>query len=380
MNIAVLVSGLPPDCVGGAELQASYVVQHLAQHHTVTVFTRTPTVPAELAALPQCTVVQRCRMRVRGVRFAVDLVRTVALIGRTRKTIDIIVAYQTVIDGLIGVVAKILYGIPVVVSVQCDAEYQLDRFMQSRLFSPFVFRHADRLTVQSPTIAEQLTQVFERAPGRPTGEEIRGKLCVIPNGISPVDAPSLDGDAVLYVGRLTKAKGVHFLIEAMRQCPDESLIVVGDGPERRALERAARHLTNVSFAGMVGHVRVDEYLARARVLVLPSLQEGQPNVVMEAMARGVPVIASRVGGVPDLVRHGDTGFLIEPGDIGAITHYIKTIAADTSLRARLAANCRREMQHYYWFTVIPRIERELLGIVPYGGTHRPSHPGPCVAN
>jgi glycosyltransferase involved in cell wall biosynthesis len=369
VNIAILVSGLPPDRVGGAELQAALVAQHLAQHHTVTVFTRTSTVPAELAALPRCTVVRRWQLPVRGVRFAADVVHTTVLIGRARRTIDVIIAYQTVIDGLIGVVAKFLYGIPVVVSVQCETEYQLDRFTQSRLLSPFVFRHADHLTVQSPTMAEQLTKVFERVRRRPTGDEIRRKLCVIPNGISPVDAQYCDGDAVLFVGRLTKAKGVHVLLEAMRRCPDEFLIVVGDGPERRALERSARHLANVAFTGMVGHVKVDEYLARARVLVLPSFQEGQPNVVMEAMARGIPVIASRVGGVPDLVRHGDTGFLIEPGDIGAIAYYIRALAADAGLRARLAVNCRREMQHYLWSAVIPRIERELLDIVPDGGAH-----------
>lgn len=359
MNIAILVAGLPPERVGGAERQAAHLASRLAPRHDVRVFTRTATVPVELASLAGCTVSQRSRVRIRGLRFAADICQTLALIGRYRNRIDVILAYQTVIDGLIGVLARRLFGIPVIVSVRCDTEYQLDRFFQSRLFSPFVFRHADRLAVQSPTLGDELVRALERSGRRPTGSELCAKLFVLPNGIEPVPRREGEGEGVLYAGRLTRPKSVDVLIEAMRACPNERLTIVGDGPERDALEDAARALPHVSFAGLVGHAQVQEYLSRARVLVLPSRQEGQPNVVMEAMARGIPVIATRVGGIPDLITHGESGWLTEPGDAGAIAIGIQRIMNDDQLRQRLAANGVAAMRRYDWSVVVDAIESTL---------------------
>jgi glycogen(starch) synthase len=359
VNIAILVAGLPPDRVGGAERQAAQLAGRLVPRHAVTVFTRTATVPATLATLPGLIVVQRSRVGIRGVRFVSDIVQTLALLGRRRKRIDVILAYQTVIDGLIGVLARRLFGIPVIVSVRCDTEYQLDRFFQSRAFSPFVFRHADRLAVQSPTLGDELVRALERSGRQPSGPELRAKLFVLPNGIAPAPRRERDGEGVLYVGRLTREKSVDVLIEAMRACPNERLTIVGDGPERAALEQAARALPQVSFVGWVAHAQVEEYLSRARVVVLPSRQEGQPNVVMEAMARGIPVIATRVGGVPDLITHGESGWLTDPGDARAIALGIQRIANDEAFRQRIAANGIAAMRRYDWPAVVDAIQPTL---------------------
>jgi glycosyltransferase involved in cell wall biosynthesis len=114
---------------------------------------------------------------------------------------------------------------------------------------------------------------------------------------------------------------------------------------------------------MVDHPQVGELLERARILVLPSRQEGQPNVVMEAMARGVPVIATRVGGVPDLISHKQTGWLTEPGDAAAIAEGIREISSDGELRTRLADNAIREIRRYDWPIVEAELERTLEEMV-----------------
>jgi glycogen synthase len=370
VNIAILVAGLPPDRVGGAERQACEVASRLAPRHSISVFTRTATVPAELAATPGCLVIQRCRTNVRGVRFAADLVETLARIARARPRIDVVVAYQTVIDGFIAVLAKRMFGIPAVVLVRCDTEYQLDRFAQSRLLSPFVFRHADRLGVQSPTLGEELVRTIERSGRTSLAVALRSKLFVAPNGIAPVPARRANGDGVLYVGRLTKAKSVDVLVDAMRELPDERLTIVGDGAERNALERQARGLGNVSFAGMIDYRKVPQYLEQAKVLVLPSRQEGQPNVVMEAMARGLPVVATAIGGVPDLIADGRNGLLTEPGDSAAIARAIRRISSDAALRAQLAENGVRTMQQYDWPKVLDALERTLVDVVSAGRKKR----------
>lgn len=362
MTIAVLVSGLPPDRIGGAERQASQLAARLAARHSVRILTRTATVPDHLARLPGCVVTQRSKVGVPGVRFAADIVETLVRIATIRGEIDVILAYQTMIDGFIAVLAKLAFGIPVVVSVRCDTEYQLDRFRQSRLFSPFVFRHADRLGVQSAALGEALVRALRNAGRWPTEAELRAKLFVLPNAIAPSTPRQGVGDGVLFVGRLTRAKGVDVLIEAMAHCPDQRLTIVGDGPERRALEEAARRLSNVAFTGSLAHAEVAEHLARARLLVLPSRQEGVPNVLMEAMSLGVPVIATRVGGVPDLVAHGITGWLVEPDDAPALVCAIRTITADGGLRERLAANGLKAVRRYDWGTTLDACERTLLEV------------------
>lgn len=360
MRIGILVARLPSERTGGAELQASRLAKHLAQDHEVTVLTRSRAVPPELAALPLCDVLRRCPVNLPGVRFGADIVSTLRLIGSRRKSLDVLVAFQTIIDGLIGALARVLFRIPVMVSVRSEKEYQLGRNLRSRLLSPFVFRHADRIAVQSATIRRELLEELVRA-GRPSlSEYVNRKLCIVPNGVTLRGDEPANGDVILYVGRLVKVKGVKFLIEAMRDCPKETLIIVGDGPERSNLRRAAAGLDNVSFVGSVYRDKVDEYLARAKILVLPSLRdEGLPNVIMEAMVRGVPVVATRGAGVPDLVQHGETGFLTEPGDAKALAHYINTIAADTDLHSRLGRNSLREMSRYSWTNVLQSWEREL---------------------
>jgi glycosyltransferase involved in cell wall biosynthesis len=359
MNVAILVAGLPPERVGGAETQASHVAARLAERHRVTVLSRTSTIPTELAATPSCSVVRRCRVTLRGVRFFADLVQTLSLLRPSQQNVDVIVAYQTSIDGLIGVLAKMLFGIPVIVSIRSDMEYQLDRFWQSRLLSPFVFRHADRLAVQSPRLGEELLRAFESARRRTTATELRSKLFVLPNGIEVGAARSTEGRGIAYVGRLTRSKGVDTLVQAMRRCPHEHLTIVGDGPDRPRLQKAARGVPNISFAGRVEPQLVPELMRGVKLLVLPSRQEGQPNVILEAMALGVPVLATRVGGVPDLISHGRSGWLVEPDDADALAEAITTLCADRARRQQLAASALVDARKYSWPAVLEVLERQL---------------------
>lgn len=367
MNIAILVSGLPPDAIGGAERQAAELAARLARRHAVHVFTRTATVPDALRDLDGCTVVRRSAARLRGVRFVADIARTLWLVGRIRRHVEVVLAYQTVIDGVIGVLAKKLFGIPVVVSVRCDTEYRLDRFYQSRLLTPFVVRNADAVAVQSPRMARELVEaVADAVPA----DALRAKIFVMPNGVDAA-APCSGGGEVLYVGRLTKLKSVDVLLAAMRRLPGETLRIVGDGPERRPLERAASDLSNVIFTGRLDHRQAMAMLARAKVLVLPSQHEGQPNILMEAMTRGVPVVATDVGGVPDLVEHGRTGWLVRPGDAAAIANAIRAISSDRALRDRLGQQALVEMRRYDWGVVVDSVESNLRRVCarrPLAGT------------
>jgi glycosyltransferase involved in cell wall biosynthesis len=121
-----------------------------------------------------------------------------------------------------------------------------------------------------------------------------------------------------YIGRLAGEKGVSGLLEAWRLARVEGfeLLVIGDGPEREALE--AMHVPGVLFTGRYDHRAVLETLRSVRCLLLPSVWfEGEPMIVVEALAAGTPVLGSDLGGVPELLGHGSAGWLAKAGDVGA---------------------------------------------------------------
>lgn len=147
---------------------------------------------------------------------------------------------------------------------------------------------------------------------------------------------------VLYVGRLSGEKGVDDLLAAFADADldaDVRLHVVGDGPSRESLEDRARSLGIADwtvFHGFVGHgdalwTLFDE----SDLLVLPSYTEGLPRVLGEGMARGLPVVATRVGGIPAFVDDGENGLLVDPGDVDGLCRAIEQVVDDAALRERL---------------------------------------------
>ena len=137
-----------------------------------------------------------------------------------------------------------------------------------------------------------------------------------PNFTWPVRRRSGPGEHLLYLGRLSAEKGVRTMVDAW-QVVDAPLLVAGDGPLRRELERAAP--ASVKFLGTVSPERALELVRTARALVLPSIwYEGAPRSIVEAYAAGVPVIASRIGSLPEFVEDGRSGRLVPPGDAGAL--------------------------------------------------------------
>src|SRR6185437_15604815 len=131
---------------------------------------------------------------------------------------------------------------------------------------------------------------------------------VVPSGTDvPPDVPAPDNPPhVLYAGRLSREKGILELVEAARGLP---LVVAGDGPLRDRVPGAL---------GMLPHDELVRRYAQAAVVACPSRREGFGVVCAEAMAHGRPVVASRVGGLRDLVADGETGILVEPGDVPAL--------------------------------------------------------------
>jgi glycosyltransferase involved in cell wall biosynthesis len=155
------------------------------------------------------------------------------------------------------------------------------------------------------------------------------------------------------VGRLAAQKDVVSLVEAFAKldAPGASLVIVGDGPDRPNVERAvaaSRRADRIRMTGFVAHDRVPTILAGLDVLVLPSRYEELGSVLVEGLRAGVPIVATAVGGIPEIVRPGETGLLVPPGDPATLAAAVDRLLTDRALAAALATGARRASAAYGW--------------------------------
>jgi glycosyltransferase involved in cell wall biosynthesis len=187
------------------------------------------------------------------------------------------------------------------------------------------------------------------------------KVVVIPNGVDPgaYGAPTPETRAAVrrslglppettllgFVGRLHPVKGVDDLLRAARpvlnRFPTARILVVGDGEDRARLERLSSEVGVTSGVLFLGErTDVAFLLGGLDVFVMPSREEGMPNAVLEAMAAGVPVVATTTGGTAELVVHGSSGLLVTPGDVEGLSSAMASLVEDRFLSERLAAAAR----------------------------------------
>jgi glycosyltransferase involved in cell wall biosynthesis len=171
------------------------------------------------------------------------------------------------------------------------------------------------------------------------------RIVVIPN---MVDIPELRADPsrgryAIFSGRICVEKGVYSLVSAASLAPDVEVRVMGSGA---ILDDLMRHASpNVRFLGQLDQQRVQEELRGARFLVFPSIWfEGCPLAVLEAMAIGLPIIASRIGGIPELVEDGETGLLFEPGNVRELAQKMTELWNDPERCSRMGMEARRKAQ------------------------------------
>ena len=188
----------------------------------------------------------------------------------------------------------------------------------------------------------------ERMCGLPSGT-----VRPVPNGV-PTPVPThpaahrTDGPVVGAVGRLDRQKGLDVLVRAVAELPDVQLVLVGDGPERTALEQLGRDLglgTRLHITGWVEDPR--SWLAGLDVMALPSRFEGLPLVLLEAMHAGLPVVATGVGSIPDALIDRETGLLVPPDDAAALREALRALLADTAQRCSMGAAARERARHRF---------------------------------
>jgi glycosyltransferase involved in cell wall biosynthesis len=187
-------------------------------------------------------------------------------------------------------------------------------------------------------------------PSLPSREDLRNEL-------------ALGGSVLAFAGRLGPQKALDVALEAVAAVPDVTLAIAGDGPDRGDLERRARELGvdgRARFLGSMSREGVLRLFRAADASLLASAWENFPHTVVEALAVGAPVIATAVGGVPEVVRDGENGLLVPPGDPAALAEAIRRFFGDEELRRRLAAAAAPSVVGYTEEAVFTRIEEELV--------------------
>ncbi|MEM1801777.1 MAG: glycosyltransferase family 4 protein [Sulfolobales archaeon] len=199
------------------------------------------------------------------------------------------------------------------------------------------------------------------------GYDLPIKKYLIPNGVDimkftpPKDEP--EDDVIVFIGRLVYRKGLHVLLDAFSRVlkeRDAILYVVGKGymeETARLLVKAYRMEGKVKFLGVIPESEKPDIYRKAKVVVIPSLfNESFCIVALEAMASGRAVIASRVGGIKEVIKHGESGILVNPGSSEELANAIKVVLDDKNLRLKLGGNARNVVEHNYsWDIIIEKI-------------------------
>lgn len=234
------------------------------------------------------------------------------------------------------------------------------RVMKAPSESPLtsrIYRDAAAVTALSRAIAGVLARRF---PGMDAAV-IPSALAAAepdPRRVAEIRASLPEPFLVGNVAALDIAKGQLELLDAARRLAadhaDIGFVFVGDGPDGEAIHAAAAGRERVHFAGFVDDV--PDWVAAFDVFAFPSHHEGLGSVLLQAMAAGTPVVASDTGGIPELIRHEETGLLVPPQDANALAAAIERLHGDEALRHRLAEAARRRLGEFSTAAVTDRLE------------------------
>lgn len=301
---------------------------------------------------------RRLRGRAVGVLPSAALSAAYRLIGMTRKVKpDVLHAHWLLPAGpIVGLVSRIC-KIPYVVSLHGSGVFLAEQHPIFEAVGRFALRGATHISACSGDLAERALKMGAYP----------GSLSVVPYGVDierfRPDRETARRQArrdlgvesgrmlVLAVGRLVAKKGFGHLIDAMAAVNEAELVIAGSGDLEGDLRRKRSALGIESRVRMLGNVsqeQVQGLYAAADVLVVPSIRDelgnvdGLPNVILEGMASGLPIIASRIAGIPQAIRHEKNGLLVEPGDVASLSSALARLTNDADLCRLLGRQARAD--------------------------------------
>ena len=360
MKIAITVPLFPPKQLGGTEIATYNIAKHLARRgHEVHVITSLDKgLPRE--GMEHGFYVHRIFWR--KIRFLGIMSFWVKMFWCLKTISPDIVHVQSIGMGIPGFLAKTFLKKPFVVYGRGSEVYLPSTF--KNVISKLVLKNTESIIALTEDMKSEMQKLCDR------------DILVVPNGIDLEKFKNLsrkdireilkikdNENIITFVGTLRPVKGVKYLIKAMelivKKNENAKLMLVGDGEEREELESLVEEFglkERVKFVGRVQNEEIPQYMAASDVLVLPSLSEGFPVTILEAMASGLSIVATKVGGLPEIVKDGENGFLVEPNNYGQIAEKVILLLEDEELRYKISKNNKERTKRYSWGHAVDKLE------------------------
>lgn len=289
-----------------------------------------------------------------------------------KENIDVIQSHWLIPSGLIGALCKKVYGKKHISTELAAGLAALEILPFKKRILHFILKNSDKMTVLSSYIRERLFHLSE-------SEILKRKIVVIPLGIDTIKYKHNNNklllrkkynvkskNVILFIGRIVEKKGVKYLIKALpdilMKYPDTELIICGDGHLRVELENLAKNMgldNCIRFVGYVSDENIKiEYLSLSDILVVPSIftrnkdTEGLGVVILEGLATGTAVIASDIGGIPDIIKDGFNGFLVKPESSANIAQKTVKILSDDGIKRKFNENGKRTVHEKFSWNII----------------------------
>ena len=283
---------------------------------------------------------------------------------------DVVVAHWALPTGPVGVAAAQASGLPLVSVLHSGGVHALRHVPGGRLIARSIFRTSSAIVASSAFVRDRFAALLGGT------DSLTAQACaqVLPMGFACGESPrefsrqnAKDHHSVLFLGRVNPIKGLDVLVEACAEIPNTTLHVAGYGPSLDECKTQASKLgLRAVFHGQVDDAQKWELLDQVDVLVVPSrvladgTTEGLPVALLEAMGRGTPVVATAVGGIPEVVRDQVEGLLAPPDDVAALRTAIETALHDPRASRERARRAQERAREYDWSVVGPQHRRIIV--------------------
>jgi glycosyltransferase involved in cell wall biosynthesis len=352
--------------IGGIEMHAYYLAKYLSKNHEVLLLSQSK---KENGYLNYYRLTY-CLIRVPKIFFLRDFVFLSKVFSILAKFKPEIVLIDSVAVGYVGLFARLLFKVPYIIVLH-GVEIELMTKSPLRLF----YKLELDLSKYIVAISDKLAKLISKYIG--INEK---KIFIIPVGFDPQEIknakcsklkiPSDSPKTIIFMGRLVPEKDPINLLTAIKilskKRRDFKLIVIGDGPLLSICKNYCSRLgieELVYFLGERDHKEALSILSNADILVLPSKSEGLPTVIIEAMSFGIPVIATKVGWIEDVIKDGFNGLLVSPRSSIALANAIESLFENRELCRRLSENALLVAKNYSWEIISLSFEKLLLSSI-----------------
>jgi glycosyltransferase involved in cell wall biosynthesis len=300
-------------------------------------------------------------LKEKGIPYETIVIGNAGLVTDLRKTVNVlrrqpidILHTHGYCSDLLGLIAARLCHVPIVSTLHGWTPVSL-KLRGYQLLDRISLRHFNAIVCVSKPLHQELLR-FGIRPERLTYLPNAVGIPHLPHGPAADLRQQLhckpQDKLILSVGRLSPEKGLNLLLTSFagkfKSRPDMRLVIAGEGPQKEELLELAGRLgitEQVLFPGFVSDV--SSYYAAADLFVMPSLTEGLPIALLEAMAAGLPVIATAVGGIPDIVRNGKDGCLVPRGDVAQLASMMEAVTANCDLAKNLGTEARETVRQHF---------------------------------